>query len=203
MPKVIKEGKITYWVDGSGAKVPTNRLTTQEKDREKLVNGLIRRAKRLQEYIAKEKEEMNEEIKNFLGDVAALEDEEWVGGAVIRSFAGDQAVRVKLHQLLTFDERLTVAKQKIDKCIGSWSNNANSKLVSLVNDVFRVNQSGQVNAKMVLGLRKHNIDDPLWLEAMELISDSVRVQSTKTYFYFQEADEDGELQTIVLEFSRL
>ena len=72
-----------------------------------------------------------------------------------------------------------------------------------MNRAFKVDQKDQVDAKQIIGLRTLDIDDPLWNEAMKLIADSQKVQSTKTYFYFQEADEDGKMQTITLDFSNL
>ena len=53
-----------------------------------------------------------------------------------------------------------------------------------------------MDAKEMIGLRQIKCEDPLWIEAMELIADSQKVQSTKTYFYFQEAGEDGKLKSI-------
>ena len=72
-----------------------------------------------------------------------------------------------------------------------------------MNRAFKVDQKGDVDSKQILGLRTLKIEDALWLEAMELISDSMKVQGTKVYFYFQEADDNGKLCTIPLDFSNL
>lgn len=203
MAKEIIEDGIKYWVDGQGIKVPYSRVKPLERKRERLVNGAIRKVKRMQERIAKEKADLEDSIRDYLSDLAASEDEEWVGNALIRSFGGEQAIQVSVSNNMVFDERLTIAKAKIDKCLMRLGRDANPQLIAIVNDVFRVNQAGRVDTKLVLGLRKHDIDDPLWREAMDIISESLHVQSTKTYLYFQEADEDGKLQSIVLDFSRL
>lgn len=203
MAKVLKEGKHTYWIDGEGLKVPYKHVHESDRIRDRAVTSLVSRAKRLQTIIKNEKEAMEREILAYLGEAARREDEEWVGGTSITSFAGDLAVTVKVAKRWTFDERLQIAKSKIDKCIEDWSGNANSKLVALVNRAFKVDQKGDVDAKQIIGLRTLKIEDELWQEAMTLIADSQKVQGTKTYIYFQEADESGKLQTIALDFSNL
>jgi len=203
MAKVLKEGKHTYWIDGEGLKVPYKHVHESDRIRDKAVTSLVSRAKRLQTIIKNEKEAMEREILAYLGEAARREDEEWVGGATISSFSMDSSVTIKVAKRWTFDERLQIAKKKIDQCIENWSGTANTKLVALVNRAFKVDQKDQVDAKQIIGLRTLDIDDPLWNEAMKLIADSQKVQSTKTYFYFQEADEDGKMQTIALDFSNL
>lgn len=203
MTKEVVENEVRYWIDPQGIKVPYVHIPMQVRKRERLVNSLIRRAKRLQARVAKDKEVMEEAIRNYLAELAADEDEEWVGNALVRNFHGDLAVQVTVSNNMVFDERLTLAKAKIDKYLLRIGRDANPHLIAIVNDVFRVNQTGRVDTKLVLGLRKHEINDPLWKEAMDLISSSLRVQSSKTYFYFQEANEDGKLETIVLDFNKL
>jgi len=199
----VKEGKHTYWVDGEGLKVPLKHIHEEDKIRDKVVTELIKQAKELQKYTIAAKREMEAKLLDYLGESANREGEEWVGGTCIMDFSATKQVIIRVSKRWTFDERLQIAKQKIDKCIQNWSGNANSKLVALVNRAFKVDQKGEVDARQIIGLRTLKIDDDLWNEAMKLIADSQKVQGTKTYFYFQEADETGKLKTIVLDFSAL
>lgn len=203
MAKVLKEGKHTYWIDGEGLKVPAKHVHEEDKSRDRAVTRLVERAKRLQMIIKNEKEAMEREILAYLGEAANREGEEWVGGTTLTSFSMDASVTIKVAKRWTFDERLQIAKTKIDQCIENWSGNANSKLIALVNRAFKVDQKGDVDAKQIIGLRTLKIEDALWQEAMDLIAASQKVQGTKTYFYFQEADADGKLCTIPLDFSNL
>ena len=203
MAKQIKEGKHTYWVDGAGMKVPVKLVHDEDKQRDKVVSGLLQRAKQLALIVKREKELMEAELLAFLGDAAKREGEEWTGGTAIMDFSATQQVVIRVAKRWTFDERLQIAKTKIDKCIENWSGNANSKLVALVNRAFKVDQKGDVDAKQIIGLRTLKIDDELWKEAMELIADSQKVQGTKTYFYFQEAGDDDKMQTVTLDFSAM
>lgn len=203
MPRIEKKGKQTYWLDGQGYAVPVNVIDSQIKNRDQLVTKLIARARKLHTIIAVEKKLMSEEIAAFLNNAAAREGETWSGGTTLYSFAMDEAVVVKIAKRLQFDEKLNIAKSKINECIKNWAPGSNDNLVALVNRAFDVDSKGEVDARQILGLRQLKIKDELWSEAMNLIADSMQVQSTKTYFYFQEADADGKLQSIVLDFAAL
>lgn len=203
MAKIVQEGKHVYWVDGEGMKTPHKLVKDEDKRRDKTVCRLMNRIKALQKTISDTKAQVEHELLEYLGDAAKREGEEWVGGTTVYDYSMEKAITIKIAKRWTFDERLQIAKQKIDKCIENWSGNANSKLLALVNRAFKVDQKGDVDARQIIGLRTLKISDSLWEEAMDLIADSQKVQGTKTYFYFQEADENGQMQTIVLDFSRL
>lgn len=203
MAKTVKREKTIMWLDGEGHEVPVKYIREQDKARDKLVSHLLERARRLSTLIRNEKSIMEQQIAAFLHNTAFLENEEWIGGTTLYSFSMDEAVVVKIAKRITFDERLNVAKKKIDECIRSWSPGSNDKLVALVNRAFSVDSKGEVDAKQIIGLRQFNFDDPLWIEAMNLIADAQKVLSTKTYFYFQEAGEDGKLRSVTLDFAAL
>lgn len=203
MAKKLKEGKLVMWIDGQGLKVPEKYIKDQDKSRDALVSKLIGKARQLHVVINNAKRMMESEIAAYLQDSALREGEEWVGGTTLYNFSMDEAIVIKIAKKWTFDERLQVAKQKIDKCIASWGQGSDERIVALVNRAFKVDSKGEVDAQQIIGLRQFNFTDPLWREAMDLISDSQKVQSTKTYFYFQEAGPDGKLKSIVLDFAAL
>ena len=203
MAKTIKRGKITYWLDGQGIEVPEKYIKDEDKARDKLVTSLVARARRLSAIIAQEKEIMAAQIAEFLDGIAAGKGEEWTGGTTLHSFSMDEAVQIKIAKRFVFDEKLNIAKQKIDECIKTWSPGSNEKIVALVNRAFSVDSKGEVDSRQIIGLRQLKFSDPLWLEAMELIADSMKVQSSKTYFYFQEAGDNGKMKSIVLDFAAL
>lgn len=203
MAKTKKVGKLTMWIDGNGLEVPEKYIDKQDKGRDALVSRNVARAKRLQQIIKNEKRLMEKEIAEFLQDTAKREGENWVGGTTLYNFSMDEAIAIKIAKKWTFDERLQLAKQKIDRVIESRSAGSDELIITLVNRAFAVDSKGEVDAKQLLGLRQIKVDDPLWQEAMQLINDCQKLQSTKTYFYFQEAGEDGKLVTITLDFAAL
>ena len=203
MAKIIKRGKMKMWIDGEGIEVPEKYIKETDKSRDALVSSLVSRARRLRILIANEKRAMEAEISAHLQDTAFKEGEDWVGGTTLYNFSMDEAVAIKIAKKWTFDEKLQIAKQKLDKCMQSWSEESNPKLVAIMNRAFNVDSKGEVDARQIISLRQFNFDDPLWIEAMNLIADSQKVQSTKTYFYFQEAAPDGKLCSITLDFAAL
>jgi len=140
-------------------------------------------------------------VREYLDSVADEYDETWQGNARIRNFSHTLEVEINIAKILTFDETLYVAKAKIDKCITFWAEGSRTEVIALVNQAFQVNQKGQLDVKMLLKLPKIESSNPDWTEAMEIIKNSVVVQSTRQYMNFRAKREDGSWETIVLNFS--
>ena len=69
-----------------------------------------------------------------------------------------------------------------------WSEGVNENLRAIVDDAFNVGKSGLVSTSRVLGLRRLNIKDATWKKAMDAITESMQVVSSKTYMRFYERD---------------
>lgn len=203
MAKKIKKGKVVMWVDGSGAEVPEKYIDPVLQERDKFVSRQVAKARQMRMLLTNFKRAVEAELADFLAETAARAGEEWAGGTTLYNFSMDEAVTIKVHKYWAFDERLQLAKQKIDKVIEQRSEGADELIVALVNRAFKVNSRGQVDSRELIGLRQMKVDDPLWQEAMEMIADSMLLQDTKTYFYFQQAGEDGKMERIVLDFASL
>lgn len=121
------------------------------------------------------------------------------GGVTFSSFDGKVRVIVAVQDRIEFGPELAIAKDLIDECIRAWSDGANSNLVTIVLDAFKVDKKGKVSTDRILGLRRHNIDDPTWKRAMEAISDSVRRDVSKRYIRIQVRNADGDYDTIPLD----
>jgi hypothetical protein len=120
------------------------------------------------------------------------------GNVKLTSFDGRFQVCSAYQDRIVFDERLQVAKSLIDRCIRKWSDGANGNLVTLVNSAFDVDQEGNVSPAKVLGLRRHDIDDPDWRKAMDAIGQALTVVASKNYVRFYERQENGEYRQISL-----
>lgn len=196
-----KRGKITYWIDGEGASWPLKAVSKKDQKRDALVESLVADAVKLRMIISQMKQSMLAQVREYLDSVADDYGEKWQGNARIRNFSHTMEVEINIAKLLTFDETLHVAKVKIDKCITAWAEGSRTEIVALVNQAFQVNQKGQMDVKALLKLPRIQSKNPDWLEAMELIKNSVTVQSTKQYMNFRVKREDGSWETVVLNFS--
>ena len=72
-----------------------------------------------------------------------------------------------------------------------------------MNDAFQVDKEGLINTSRVLSLRRLNIKDEDWEKAMEAISDSIQVASTKPYIRFYERDQTGDYKPITLDMAAI
>jgi hypothetical protein len=110
---------------------------------------------------------------------------------------------IAVNDTLQFNEKLQIAKELIDTCIKRWSSDAKVEIRLLVEDAFSVDKAGNLNKNRILGLRRINIHDPQWQEAMQAITDSIQVVATKTYMRFYERLEDGSYTQIPLDIAAL
>jgi P2-related tail formation protein len=112
-------------------------------------------------------------------------------------------VEIRFKERIQFGVELQLAKQKIDECLKEWTTDSNINLRAIINEAFQVDKKGEIAKYRILGLRRYNIKDPTWKEAMELIDQAINVTSTKQYVAFYERDAAGDYQQIILNFSAL
>ena len=126
------------------------------------------------------------------------------GNVTLVSFDGRYKVVRQMAEHIVFDERLQAAKLLIDECIQAWAKGSNANIKVLVNDAFQVDREGKISTGRVLGLRRLDIDDDKWSQAMRAIADSMNVSGTKPYIRFYERNErSGEYVAISLDMAAL
>ncbi|WLT30760.1 DUF3164 family protein [Geothrix sp. PMB-07] len=197
----IPEG---YRANANGDLVLIENIKEIDLLRDELVVSIAARARERSGELAEFKSTVQSEIDEFVLTSAARFKAK-LGGAkgnlTLLSFDGRFKVIQANQDNIAFDERLQVAKAIIDKCIKRWSDGADAKLMALVNDAFQVDKAGNVSIRRVLGLRKLEIDDKDWKRAMDAISESVQVVSSKSYLRVYERDEAGEYKPISLDMA--
>jgi len=203
MAKEIKEGKSVYWVDGEGYKVPVKYISKDDQARDELVCKVISDVIALHKQIAEFRVDVFRVVDNHLNKVAHQHGEDWRGNAWIYDFSKEKAIEVKINKRLAFDERLQLAKTKIDNYIKGLVKQSGKEIVMLINKAFNVDKRGNVDVQQILGLRQLKIEHPEWQEAMALIDEATQVEFTKKYLTFKVKDDTGEWNTISLNFSAL
>jgi len=193
------------WIDASGNPVPVKYIDPVEKKRDVLVEKQIRQALLMQERLRKFKFSVLADIAKYLDWLAERNGEQSLspgGNYQLTGFSGSKRVMIKINKVIEFDERLQLAKQKIDDCLERWSQGANDNLKAVVFDAFKVDRKGNVDTKRILGLRKLKIRDKAWIAAMELITEAVTITGTRSYLMFQvKADKDAEWETLRLDLA--
>ena len=196
-----------FMEDAQGRQVPVSMIKKFDLKRNDLVCSIMSRAFAERERLAEFKQQVWEEIQAFVDESAKDSGAKKLGGKkgniTLTSFDGRYKLIVAVNDGILFNEKLQIAKQLIDECIGKWSKNARPELKVLVDDAFNVGKNGLVSTGKVLGLRRLNITDTTWRRAMDAITESIQVVSSKTYMRFYERQEDESYKQIPLDVASL
>lgn len=193
--------------DAQGRLVPVSAIKPIDLKRHEAVTSIMTDTFKERDRLIEFKKSIWLRVQDFLAESAKDSGAKKYGGAkgnvTLTSFDGKFKVMVAVNDTIQFNEKLQVAKQLIDKCIASWSEGANENLRAIVDDAFNVGKSGLVSTSRVLGLRRLNIKDPTWKKAMDAITESMQVASSKTYMRFYERQSDGSYKQIPLDVANL
>lgn len=181
--KVMIEGK-EYWRDAKGNLTPAELVKEIDKARDALVHEWVERGRDLSKAISHFKEGIFGDVQAFI-ELSAEKYGAKVGGnkgnVTLFSYDGKYKIQRAINESLQFDERIQAAKVLIDECLNEWSEGSRPELKALIERAFNVDKEGNLNTSRILGLRRVEIQDPRWLRAMQAISESVQVVSSKAY----------------------
>jgi hypothetical protein len=199
----IPEG---YMRDGAGNLIAVENIRPIDLARDELVKELVAEARELHARMKIIKERMMGDIEAFV-QMSAERYEVKIGGkkgnVTLDSFDGSLQLQRQISEHITFDEGLQAAKALIDECLRDWSKDTGPELRTLVDYAFRVDKEGKLNTGAILGLRRHKFDDERWQRAMQAISDSVKVTSTRAYVRVYERNENGGYNAIPLDMAAI
>ena len=181
--KVIIEGK-EYWRDAKGNLTPAELVKDIDKARDALVHEWVERGRDLSKAISHFKEGIFGDVQAFI-ELSAEKYGAKVGGnkgnVTLFSYDGKYKIQRAINESLRFDERIQAAKVLIDECLNEWSEGSRPELKALIERAFNVDKEGNLNTSRILGLRRVEIQDSRWQNAMQAISESVQVVSSKAY----------------------
>ena len=195
-----------YRKDAKGNLVPLANIKETDLLRDELVMEIVAKARALRDNIAAFKQRSMDDIAAF----AQLSAEKYgakLGGAKgnirLMSFDGAYRIALAMQDTLTFDDRLAAAKALIDECINEWTAGSRPELKALINDAFQVDKEGNISTTRVLGLRRLSIDDEKWHRAMDALSDSVQVQTSKPFVRVYRREANGEYSLMSLDIAKV
>ena len=186
--KVMIEGK-EYWRDAKGNLTPAELVKEIDKARDALVHEWVERGRDLSKAISHFKEGIFGDVQAFI-ELSAEKYGAKVGGnkgnVTLFSYDGKYKIQRAINESLQFDERIQAAKVLIDECLNEWSEGSRPELKALIERAFNVDKEGNLNTSRILGLRRVEIQDSRWQNAMQAISESVQVVSSKAYIRLYE-----------------
>ncbi len=191
-----------YMKDGQGRLVPDSMVKPVDKARDEIVMEIVEEALKVAGSVSSFKHKALGDIAAFV-ELSAEEHGVKMGGekgnVTLRSFDGEYKIIRAIDEYMSFDEQLQVAKVLIDECIHEWSAGSRSEIKVLINSAFQVDKEGRINTNRILSLRKLNIEDPKWLNAMKIIGESLQVDGSKTYIRIYKRGADGKYEHISLD----
>lgn len=190
--------------DSRGRLVPESQIKDVDLMRDQVVRELTAEALAVQAILARFKQKAFDTINAFV-DLSAEKYGAKLGGSKgnvsLLTFDGTLRVQLAIQESIQFDERLQAAKELIDECLREWTVGARPEIATLVQDAFRVDAAGKLRTGSVLALRRLDITDPRWLQAMQAIGDAVQVVGSKSYVRFHRRDANGQYQAISLDIA--
>lgn len=206
MPHVNDAGQ---WRNKEGAFVHKDMVTIDKQLEDEVVERLTAGAIGLQAFLIGFKTQAFEECYSFVDLLRQKYNMERItsksGTVTLKSFDGTKVVEIQVAKLISFDQKLSLAKEKIDEYLTLKTNGADAEIQTLITRVFDV-KNGKVDAKQILSLKSYPITHPLWKEAMSMIDDATEIAGTKSYIRFKHRrnnEVDGPLEHIVLDLAGL
>lgn len=197
-----------YWINGKGDLVHVSRVKPADKLREKFVQRWFKRAEAMNREMSQFKLDLMGDMQAYLDELAdiyktTMRGAKGKGNISLITYAGHLKIERSVQETIAFDERLQLAKAKASECVQRWSKGANRNLQAIVQDAFDVDAAGNINISRVLGLRRHDIQDDDWQQAMVLIGESMRTVASKMQVRFYRRDSAGQYQPVPLNMSAL
>lgn len=190
-PAIEIEGK-RYYRDAGGRLVPEAVVKPQDRLEDQTVRKILAHAEELSAQISRFRGHTFDDVNSFI-DVLA----ETYGGkrggrkgnATITSYDGTLKVTVQVQEQLSFGPELQIAKELVDECITGWAEGARDEIRALVEHAFQVDKEGRINRAALFQLRRLDIEDPKWRDAMKALSDAIRIIGSKEYVRFYKRDD--------------
>ncbi len=175
--------------------------------RDKMVTELVVKAKKASGLMKKFKGNVQSELDTFLAMSAKASKAKAgknKGNVTFYNFDASMKIQVAVSQRIAFDERLQSAKALIDECIMELSKDSSPEVKTLIQGAFDVDKEGNVSVGRVLALRRLNIKNKKWEQAMMAISVSAQVIGSNQYIRFYERIGDTDkYQYINLDFAAI
>lgn len=196
-----------YMQDANGNLVPIKLIKPIDLERDVLVKSLIERADKARRPLVEFKNAAEDEIADFIEHSSAQYGAVLggrKGNVMLMSFDGLKMVKRNYGEQTYFDERIQAAKSIIDELIHEWAKGSRKEIKALVDHAFQTDKQGKISRERVLGLKKLNIDEPRWKQAMQAITDSLQVSGRKGYLTFYERDDiDAEWRRIAMDIASI
>jgi hypothetical protein len=204
---MIQTSKQKTWTDEAGMEIPIARITGEERTRERASAKLLSGAKKINAQLAAFKEQITTTCDEVYNAFMASRKITAPARGNFTWFNFDRSIKIEvsINERIEFDDMtLTACRTKLNEFLSSAIDSKVDFIKDLVNDAFSTSR-GRLDSKKVMSLLKYKskIKQPEFLEAMDLLEQSIRRSTSKAYFRVWEKIESGEYEAIDLNFSSI
>jgi len=191
-------------VNGTGKEVAIELIRPEVLKRDKIVKKMYNRLRLLYSKMLSEKQKILTEIGKYQKAMANETGTEVLENATLSDYSNTIRIVKRNNRVIDFDDNIQLAEKKIKELIRKWGENSNPYIAEIVDRTFKTDRKGFINKNSILSLFTININDPDWLEAMELIRKSMYENAQKEYIMVQyRNDHTAGWETLNLNFSSI
>jgi len=204
---MAKKDERGHWRNKDGKFVHEDMVPVDKQLEDELVVDLIWGAINVSQVIQEYKTKAFEQCYAFNDLLRQKYDMERItsksGAVTLKNYDGTMEVQIQVAKLITFDQKLVLAKEKIDEYLDEKTEHADAEIRTLITRVFDV-KNGKVDAKQIMSLKQYPITHPKWKTAMTMIDEATEIAGTKSYIRFRHRANgqiDGRMEPILLDIA--
>lgn len=190
---------VAYVSKGKGELIALSAIKPEHIEEDELVRRLTDKAVKINETLAKFRGEVFDEVvayRDLLAEKYGVKRRGSKGNITLTTVDTSLRLTIQVSDTLAFGPELEIAKEIIDGCIRRWAEGSNDNIRALIDQAFQVDKAGKLNTDRILALRRLKIVDDTgeWEKAMTVISDAVRIMSSKEHARFYAVDKNTGVQ---------
>jgi hypothetical protein len=205
----IQKPSDKLWSDETGQQIPYNRITKLEKQNERSVAKILKKAESTNKCLNELKEafiKLSEQAYTASMAAKGITNPKSKGNFTWYNFDRSIKIEVSSHAPIKFDElTIAAAKEKFHEFLESNISSKDEFVKQMIIDAFETQRTSQLDTKRILNLVRYEgkIKDAKFSEAVKLINASIRKPNTKTYYRIWIKDDQDVYHNLELNISSL
>lgn len=194
--------------DAQGLDIPIKLVPKIDLEADKIANKIAKEADKLSEQLSAKKTEWLSLCDNWFEQLLyklKTEDKshgKGKGNYTITSYDKTIKIEINIGMRIEFDSKLQLAQTKINEYLEKITEGTGDEIRVIVNNAFSTTR-GNLDTKKIMSLFRYQIKHQLWLDAMDILRQSITTNVSKRYVNIFRKDTEGKYQAILLQFSSL
>lgn len=195
---------LNMWLGRDGRYTPESLVKPYEKLKEQTIVPLFEQWIELHEAIANLKANTIEDVDKLIelcADSYGVKLDGNKGGVSLYKYDGAYLLQRTFKNRTVYDERILAAEQLIREYLATKTDDSDPELKGIIDVMLQRNKQGDLRIAELIRLRTLKIDDPVWNQAMDIISDALNNFQTCCYFQVYKRNSQGKYDPLLLDFA--